>query len=60
MPVRGEIKNIVVLESFADISFLGNTLLFSRVDNDCQCDQVCRHKVRKSKSSMCVIQKQVH
>lgn len=53
--MRGEIKNIVVLESFADISFLGNTLLFSRVDNDCQCDQVCRHKVRKSKSSVCVI-----
>lgn len=58
--MRGEIKNIVVLELFAVIRFLGNTLSFSRVNNDCQCDQVWRHKVRKSKSSMCVIQKKCH
>lgn len=58
--MRGEIKNIVVLELFAVTRFLGNTLSFSRVNNDCQCDQVWRHKVRKSKSSMCVIQKKCH
>lgn len=38
--MRGEIKNIVVVELFADISFLGNAL-FSGMNNDRQCDQTC-------------------
>lgn len=43
MRVRGE-PEYSYTEIFADISFLGNILLFSRMNNDCQCDQVYRHK----------------
>lgn len=55
--MRGEVKNIVILELLADISFLGNTSLFSGMNKDCQCDQVYRHKMWKSESSICLIQK---
>lgn len=49
-------KKIVTLELLAYKSFLGNTSFFG-MNNDCQYDQVYRQKKRKSKSSICVIQK---
>lgn len=54
---RGENKKIVILELLAFYkSFLGNTSFFG-MNNDCQYDWVYRHRKRKSKSSICLIQK---
>lgn len=55
--MKRKIKCMFIPELLVNISFLGNTSLFSGMNTDCQCNQGYKYRMRKSKSSICAIHK---